>query len=85
MGRRIIGPVRQAAYDAANAARIAVEQTSNQAQKSMFQVTEKLLLFIGKLCEAADEVTDGIGVGLKIGEKEIPIEIRINLKEKEDK
>jgi hypothetical protein len=76
-----MGPVRQAAYDAAKAAEDAVTTTSDTAKKSMLQLTAKGLTLIGKLCEVADEVLDGGNVELYALGKKIG-ELKFNISEK---
>jgi hypothetical protein len=85
MARRLMGPVRQAAYEAAEAARQAAITTSDTAKKSILQLTEKGLVLLGKLIDVADETQDGISLTVKIMGKEMPIELKLNIKEKEDK
>jgi CRISPR/Cas system-associated exonuclease Cas4 (RecB family) len=82
MARKLMGPVRQAAYDAAEAARLAATTTSDAAKKSILQLTEKGLMVLGKLCDVADEIQDGVSLTVKVWGKEMPIEIKLNLKEK---
>lgn len=82
MGRKLFGPVRQAAYDAAETARLAAQLTSDDARKSILRLTEKGLVTLGKLCDVADEIQDGVSLTVKVWGKEMPIEIKLNLKEK---
>ena len=82
MGRKLFGPVRQSAYDAAEAARVAAQTTSDVAKKSILQLTEKGLITLGKLCDVADEIQDGVSFNIKMFGIEMPLEIKLNLKEK---
>lgn len=82
MGRKLFGPVRQAAYEAAETAKVAAQSTSDVAKKSILQLTEKGLITLGKLCDVADEIQDGVSLTVKVLGKEMPIEIKLNLKEK---
>lgn len=80
----VFGPVRNAAIDAANTAKVEAQKTADVARKSMLQLTEKGLVLLGKMCEVADEVIDGgslelWALGKKIGE------LKVTLKEKGDK
>jgi hypothetical protein len=85
MGRRLLGPVRQAALAAAEAARATVLHLDDVAGKSIMDLTAKALGTLAAICEAVDEVSDGMSLTVTIMGKVMPIEIKLNLKEKEDK
>lgn len=83
MGRKVFGPVRQAAYDAAVAARQAAEKTADQAQKSLFTLTAKSMDVLEQACGVLDDVSEG-KIKLKVWGKVMPIELLWDIKE-EDK
>ena len=84
MARRILGPVRQAAYDAAQTAREQAQATGDEAKKSIFLVTEKAMVVLAKACDVLDDVVEG-KITFKVFGKKVPIDIEWNIKEEEVK
>jgi hypothetical protein len=85
MRRRLLGPVRQAALEAAEAARATVLHLDDLAGKSIMDLTAKGLLTLAAICEMLDEVSDGVSLTVTVMGKVMPVEIKLNIHEKEDK
>lgn len=83
MARKIFGPVRQAAYDAAVAAEQAAKSTSDDAKKHMYNVTAKAMQVLDKVCELAEDAAEGKLTFTVFGKK-VPFTVSWNIKE-EDK
>ncbi len=80
MGRRIMGPVRQAAYDAAITARQEAEKTADTARKAIFKLADRGFTVLEKICDVVDDVAEG-KIKFKVFGKTVPFEVMWDIKE----